>query len=169
MNRNSPLSPLCVTLLTTLVAATLAGPVPARAQAQATVPPVMNATATTATGTSTAAPCTLVEVQNVRPQRGLLMIAAYGDAGSFGKQSLLTLRVPAGEATTVVPLCGLTGAEVALTMFQDLDSDGRMGRNMVGLPTEPWGSSGSPGAFGPSWDTGRVPLDGKAIVVRLSQ
>ena len=58
---------------------------------------------------------------------------------------------------------------MALSLFQDLDSDGKFGRNLLGMPTEPWGSSGTPGAFGPSWDTGRVALDGKAIAVRLSQ
>jgi uncharacterized protein (DUF2141 family) len=59
-------------------------------------------------------------------------------------------------------------AAVALTLYQDLDGDGRMGANIVGLPTEPWGSSGTPGTFGPSWETGRVKLDGSVIVVRMS-
>ena len=126
------------------------------------------ATAATAPAPA-AADCTAVEIHNVRPQRGLLMLAAYGDINSYGKKPLLALRVPAGEAITRVPVCGLSGTEVALMLFQDLDSDGRMGRNLVGLPTEPWGSSGKPGPFGPAWDTGRVPLDGQAIVVRLSQ
>jgi uncharacterized protein (DUF2141 family) len=57
---------------------------------------------------------------------------------------------------------------VALTMFQDLDGDGQMGRNVLGIPLEPWGASGSPGAMGPTWQASRVPLDGSAIVVNLS-
>ena len=36
-------------------------------------------------------------------------------------------------------------SDSALALFQDLDSDGRMGRNVLGIPTEPWGASGSPG------------------------
>jgi uncharacterized protein (DUF2141 family) len=113
--------------------------------------------------------CVQVEVQNVRPQLGQLMIAAYADAESFGKKPLAQRRVPAGEAVTSFQLCGLSGDVVALTMFQDLDSDGKMNKNLLGMPTEPWGSSGTPGTFGPSWDTGRVALDGKTIVVKLSQ
>ncbi len=112
--------------------------------------------------------CVTVEVQNVRPNQGHLMLAAYGDAESFGKKPLKALRVPAGDATMTVKWCDLTGTAVALMLFQDLDSDGKMGRNAMGLPTEPWGGSGTPGMFGPTWDTGKVTLDGKSIVVRMS-
>jgi len=113
--------------------------------------------------------CTTVEVHNVRPGQGFLMVAAFADAASFRGRPAVALRVPAGEATMRFPLCGLTGDTVALTLFQDIDGDGKMGANLVGMPTEPWGSSGTPGAFGPTWDTGKVALDGSPIVVRLSQ
>lgn len=114
--------------------------------------------------------CAAVEVQNVRAQQGQMMVAAFGSADTYRKKPLVQLRLPAGDGTTMrFQLCGLAGStEVALTLFQDLDSDGRMGTNLVGLPTEPWGSSGSPGTFGPSWETGRVKLDGSVIVVRMS-
>ena len=113
--------------------------------------------------------CATVEVDNVRPQHGHLMVAAYGNADNFGKAPLLSLRLPAGEARMSFQLCGLSGESVALTLFQDLDDDGKMGRNILGMPIEPWGSSGTPGLFGPSWATGAVALDGKAIAVRMSQ
>jgi uncharacterized protein (DUF2141 family) len=76
--------------------------------------------------------------------------------------------VPAGEARMSVQLCGLSGTEVALMLFQDLDSDGKMGRNLMGMPTEPWGSSGEPSMFGPQWATGKVALDGRPIAVKMS-
>lgn len=114
--------------------------------------------------------CTTVEVYHVRPGQGFLMLAAFADAASFRSRPVVALRLPAAEAMTMrFPLCGLAGDVVMLTLFQDLDSDGKMGVNLVGMPTEPWGSSGTPGAFGPSWDTGKVALDGNPIVVRLSQ
>lgn len=121
-----------------------------------------SAAATAATG------CATVEIQNVRPQQGTVMVAAYGSADSYGKKPLVQVRVPAGEASMSVMLCGLSGSEVALMLFQDLDGDGKMARNMVGMPTEPWGSSGNPGMFGPKWDTGKVLLDGSAIAVKMS-
>jgi uncharacterized protein (DUF2141 family) len=112
--------------------------------------------------------CITVEVQNVRPQQGQLMAAAYVDAVSFGKTPVAQIKVPAGDALTRFELCGITGDSVAITMYQDLDGDGKMGRNLVGMPTEPWGGSGTPGMFGPSWETGKVVLDGKPVVVKLS-
>ena len=113
--------------------------------------------------------CVTVEVHNVRPGQGFLMVAAFADAASFRSRPALALRLPADGATMRFPLCGLAGDVVALTLFQDLDGDGKMGTNLVGMPTEPWGSSGTPGAFGPSWDAAKVALDGNPIVVRLSQ
>lgn len=112
--------------------------------------------------------CATVEVHPVRPRQGHLMVAAYGSAESFGKQPLAALRLPAGEDRMTFQLCGLTGASVALTLYQDLDSDGQMARNLMGIPTEPWGSSGTAGPLGPSWRGGAVPLDGKVIVVKMS-
>ncbi len=112
--------------------------------------------------------CAEVEVHNVRPQQGQLMVAAYGDADSYQKKPLSQLRLAAGDSVMRFQVCGLSGSAVALMLFQDLDSDGKMGRNLVGMPTEPWGSSGTPGMMGPTWDSGRVPLDGKTIVVKMS-
>jgi uncharacterized protein (DUF2141 family) len=114
--------------------------------------------------------CANVEVHNVRPQQGQLLVAAFASADTYRKTPLTQLRLPAGAAPTQrFQLCGLAGStEIALTLFQDLDSDGRLGTNRVGIPTEPWGSSGTPGPMGPSWETGRVTLDGSVIVVRMS-
>ncbi|MBC7939137.1 MAG: DUF2141 domain-containing protein [Chitinophagaceae bacterium] len=114
--------------------------------------------------------CANIEVQNVRPAQGPVMVAAYTSETSYNKQALTTRRQPAGDAPVLTfELCGLTGGEVALMLYQDLDSDGKMGRNLIGLPIEPWGASGTPGMTGPKWDTTRVMLDGRTIVVRLSQ
>lgn len=121
------------------------------------------------TFTAHAEVCAEVIVENVRPQQGQLLVAAYGNAQTFGKTALTQHRVAAGEARTSFRLCNLSGGEVALTLFQDLDSDGRLARNLLGVPSEPWGASGSPGTFGPSWELSRVALDGKPIVIKLSQ
>ncbi|MCE2908251.1 MAG: carotenoid oxygenase family protein [Burkholderiaceae bacterium] len=67
-----------------------------------------------------------VEIHNVRPQQGQLMVAAFGSADTYRKKPLAQLRLPAGDAATQrLQLCGLAGrAEVALTLYQDLDGDG---------------------------------------------
>ena len=76
----------------------------------------------------------------------------------------------AGAATMSFPLCGLTGASVALTLFQDLNGNGKLDANAFGMPSEPWGASGKPAAMAaPTWRQTSVPLDGTTIVVKLSK
>ncbi len=113
--------------------------------------------------------CVSVEVQNVRPQQGFLMVSAFADEASFGRKPMSALRLAAGESTMRFQICNVAGPEVALMLYQDLDSDGKMGSNVLGLPTEPWGASGNPGLMGPKWDTARMPLDGQVLRVRMSQ
>lgn len=138
------------------------------AQAQDNVPAAtLAASAPSAPAVTTR--CIDIEVHNVRPQQGLLMLAAYSDALSYDKQPMAAVRAPAGAAITQLQMCGISGDTLAVTMFQDLDSDGKMGRNILGMPTEPWGSSGKPGPLGPNWDASKVTLDGSPVIVRLSQ
>ena len=52
--------------------------------------------------------CIDVEVQNVRPAQGHLMVAAYADAESFAKRAVTSLQLTVGAATTMrFPLCGI--------------------------------------------------------------
>ena len=117
--------------------------------------------------------CANVEVQNVRPEQGMLMLAAYGDAAGFAaKSALVATQMRAGPAPTMAfPLCGLGGAgSVALTLYQDLNGNGKLDANAFGIPSEPWGASGKPNAMmAPTWETTAVPLDGSTIVVKLSK
>ena len=114
--------------------------------------------------------CAQVEVRNLRPEQGMLMLAAYTDAASFRKTAAMELRVRATAETMTLQVCGLAGNAVALTLFQDLNSNGKLDSNPFGIPTEPWGASGKTSAMSaPTWETAQVPLDGGTIVVKLSQ
>ncbi len=114
--------------------------------------------------------CALVEVQNLRPGQGLLMIAAYGDAASFRKTASTTMQLEPKTETQQFQLCGLSGSAVALTLYQDLNNNGKLDSNPFGMPNEPWGASGKTSAFSaPTWDAAQVPLDGSTIVVKLTK
>ena len=113
--------------------------------------------------------CAKVEVQNVRTGQGPLMVAAYTDAASFRKTAASRLQMAVTGATMTIQVCGLTGDTVALTLYQDLNGNGKMDANPFGMPTEPWGASGKPAPMGPSWDSAQVPLGAETIVVKLSK
>jgi uncharacterized protein (DUF2141 family) len=117
-----------------------------------------------------AGPCVNLEVRNVRAAQGTLMIAAYADAASFNKQAVVATQMKAGAETMSFPLCGFTGEIAAFTLYQDLNGNGKLDRNVLGIPSEPWGASGKPAAMSaPTWETTAVPLDGTTIVVVLSK
>ena len=114
--------------------------------------------------------CAQVEVQNLRPDQGPLMLAAYTDAASFRTTAVVEMRVRPTAETMTLQVCGLGGNAVALTLYQDLNSNGQLDSNPFGIPTEPWGSSGKPSAMSaPTWESAQVLLDGSPIVVKLSK
>ena len=117
-----------------------------------------------------AAGCVNVEVRNVRPGQGMLMIAAYADATSFNKTPVVATQMKAAGETMSFPLCGFAGDRAAFTLYQDLNGNGKLDANVLGIPSEPWGASGKPAAMSaPTWDATSVTLDGATVVVTLSK
>ena len=122
------------------------------------------------TTVASAQTCTDIEVRNVRPEQGTLMLAAYASAEDFNKKPVAALQLRAGAETMKFSLCVPTGNPVALMLYQDLNDNNKLDTNVMGIPSEPWGSSGKASGFGPpNWAAMQVPLDGKAIVVMLSK
>ena len=127
-------------------------------------------TALALTASASAQTCTDIEVRNVRPEQGTLMLAAYGSAEDFSKKSVAMLQLRAGAETMRFSFCVPGAGPVALMLYQDLNDNNKLDTNVMGIPSEPWGSSGKASGFGPpSWAAAQVPLDGKAIVVLLSK
>lgn len=114
--------------------------------------------------------CAQVEIQNLRPAQGTLMLAAYSDAASFRKTAVTSMQMQPTAETMQIQVCGLVGDAAAFTLFQDLNNNGQLDSNPFGMPIEPWGASGKPSAFAaPTWETAQVALDGSTIVVKLTK
>jgi uncharacterized protein (DUF2141 family) len=117
--------------------------------------------------------CTPIEVRNVRPAQGSLMVAAYTSEAEFNKKPATAMQLKATDESLSFSMCLPSGtASVALMVFQDLNDNGKMDSNVLGIPSEPWGSSGKPSNFGPpNWAAAAValPQDAAPIVVILSK
>ncbi|MBC8055466.1 MAG: DUF2141 domain-containing protein [Rhizobiales bacterium] len=114
--------------------------------------------------------CAKVEVQNLRTGQGPLMVAAYADAGSFRKTAASQMQMAVTGETMQIQVCGLSGDTAAITIYQDLNSNGKLDANPFGMPTEPWGSSGKSSPMSaPTWATAQVPLGAETIVLKLSK
>ncbi len=115
--------------------------------------------------------CTAVEVHNVRPAQGLLMIAVYAEEAEFRRMPVLSISQRAGDKDTMhFAVCGLAGREVAFSLFQDVNNNRKLDSNLVGMPSEPWGASGtSPGFSAPTWESSKVRLQGTPLTIALSR
>jgi uncharacterized protein (DUF2141 family) len=139
-------------LIATLVTTSLAALLPAFTHAQST--PV----------------CPTLEFTGLKGGEGTLMIAVYGSAETFFKKPVWMNAVKVDKETMSVPLCNLDASEIAITAFQDMNGNGKMDSNPMGIPTEPYGASGKSAMFGPpTWNDTKVSFTGltQPIVIKF--
>jgi uncharacterized protein (DUF2141 family) len=85
------------------------------------------------------------EVANIRDTRGAIRIGIYNKASDFPDEKKVYLnRILApqkGALTLEIP--DLPHGEYAIAVYHDLNGNGRLDKNMFGVPTEPYGFTGS--------------------------
>lgn len=105
----------------------------------------------------TAIACPTLQFVGLKSGGGELMIAAYGSAETFFKKPAWSQTIKVDKETMTVPVCNLDAAEVAVTAFQDMNSNGKLDSNPMGIPSEPYASSGKPAMFSaPTWNDTKV-------------
>lgn len=90
-------------------------------------------------------------IRNVRPQQGLVMVALFDSADGYTADRRFAGQqlAPVAAGLTAV-FAGLPPGRYAIAVYQDLDGDGKLGRTLLGIPTEPYGFGGDvAGTFGP--------------------
>ena len=111
-----------------------------------------------------------LKIENVKPG-GDLMIAVYGSAADYRKAAVKEIKVPARSDPTAVPIA-LDAGDYAIALYHDRNGNGKLDSNLLGIPTEPYGFSGSAGQqMGPAtWEQAKfsVAASGGTITVRLS-
>lgn len=89
-----------------------------------------------------------------RLQGATLMVAVFTEPGHWLRQPQaghrFTLPAEAASGKFSVVLKDLPDGPVALTLFQDVNANGRLDMNAMGIPTEPYGfSNDATVQFGP--------------------
>lgn len=105
-----------------------------------------------------------ITVKGVRNAKGRIAVLAFVDDKGFPDrvteaktQSIVPAR--AGEVTLL--LKDVPQGKVALTVLHDEDGDGKLKRNMIGIPTEGVGMSGKPlGNRAPKFEDAVVEIQG---------
>ena len=82
-----------------------------------------------------------LKITNVKPNEGKVVISIHGSKESFKNHTadkIIILETPASEIETSLEL---PDGEFAFSVYQDLNSDGKLNANLIGIPKEPFGFS----------------------------
>ncbi|HYH18217.1 MAG TPA: DUF2141 domain-containing protein [Azospirillum sp.] len=110
-------------------------------------------------------------IRNVKPQQGKVMVAVYESAAAYkAERRFAGQELPATGGEVSALFHNLPEGAYALTVYQDVDGDGKLGRNLVGIPTEPYGfSRDAPAGLGmPSFEAMAVPVGTGPAATTLS-
>ncbi len=124
----------------------------------------------TETETSSAGDSLAFEIDNIRSREGKILIQVCDDPESFDGNGTAhaSLILPAQSDRLSVRIEGYPPGEYAIRVMHDLDGDGELKTNMVGMPKEPWGmSNNAKGRFGPpKWNDAKfsVPSERKQTI-----
>lgn len=107
---------------------------------------------------------------NVPDIPGNLMIAIYNKPESFRKDSHKSLKVVSTPGEMQVEIPGLSPGEYAVMVFHDQNGDGKLNRNLLGIPKEHWsGSLNTSFVLGPpSWNQTRFILQETGASIQVS-
>lgn len=114
-----------------------------------------------------------VTVEDVRSADGALLVSVVRGAGGFDGEDEPVARVmvrptvPAAKFSLDLP-----PGTYGIRMFHDLDEDGDLNTNLIGIPSEPWAfSNNAVGSFGPpKWGKVRFEVGGEPVAqsIRLN-
>jgi uncharacterized protein (DUF2141 family) len=94
-----------------------------------------------------------VEVTGLTQTEGRVMVGVFSDAGSWLKQAVTGGAAEASQqkdGRVLIKLQDLPEGSLALSVFHDVNGNGRLDSNAMGMPKEPYGfSNNAAGNFGP--------------------
>lgn len=116
-----------------------------------------------------------IKVKPIVYAKGEIHVGLFRDATSFPRKELAFAGKEIGVlqiGEVDIEMGGLTPGRYALAVFHDLNGNGKLDTNLLGVPTEPYGFSNINSAKWGSPDFAEaafnLPAEGKSIEVRLA-
>jgi uncharacterized protein (DUF2141 family) len=92
----------------------------------------------------------VIHVDNVKSGTGQVMVALYDNADAFLKRPARTTKAQADKAGTTLVFHDVAPGDYGFSVFHDVNDNGRMDKNLIGIPTEPAAfSNNARGRMGP--------------------
>ncbi len=112
-----------------------------------------------------------VIVENVEPEGGAVHIALHSEADFLNNRPPLTglIRLPNGAARVTGALQRMPYGTYAVAVYQDRNGNGRLDKNPLGIPTEPYAFSNNPTVKwrAPSFSEAAVALNAPKVTVSV--
>jgi uncharacterized protein (DUF2141 family) len=92
----------------------------------------------------------VIHVDNVKSATGQIKVALYDNAEAFLKQPARATQAQADKVGTTLVFHDVAPGDYGFAVFHDANDNGRMDRNLMGIPTEPIAfSNNAQGRMGP--------------------
>jgi uncharacterized protein (DUF2141 family) len=87
-----------------------------------------------------------VVAKNIKSNTGSIMIALVDNESDFpdAKVTPLKTKIPAKKGEVLFLFKGIKSGKYAVAVYQDLNGNEKLDTNFFGIPSEPFGVSGSP-------------------------
>ena len=111
-----------------------------------------------------------IHIDDVKSATGNVMVAIFNSEGSFLKAPARASAAAAGQTGTKVVLKDLPEGEYAFAVYHDANSNGKMDKNPLGIPTEDYAfSNNAVGRMGPpSYASAKFALPAAGADLRIS-
>jgi uncharacterized protein (DUF2141 family) len=117
-----------------------------------------------------------IEFANLRKAKGSLRVAVYNSQASYmdtGKACHLQVLRVTSVGTLVMDIKDLPAGSYAVSCFHDLNDNGELDTNLLGIPSEPYGASNNarPKFRAPNWAETRfdLPSAGRSLTIKLEK
>ncbi|MEO6039142.1 MAG: DUF2141 domain-containing protein [Saprospiraceae bacterium] len=98
-----------------------------------------------------------LQFTNIRNAQGSIYLAIYDQADKFLEEKEVYFQkiIPVAEQGELeITLAGLPAGHYAISCFHDVNGNGELDKNFLGIPTEPYGFSNNarPKFRAPNWE-----------------
>lgn len=92
----------------------------------------------------------VVNVDNITPKKGVMMIALYNSANNYqaGTVAFSGQKIAVTANTLTIKFGDIPSGEYAITLFHDENENGVLDKNVLGIPSEGYGFSNNSVSMG---------------------
>ncbi|MES2325000.1 MAG: DUF2141 domain-containing protein [Pseudomonadota bacterium] len=111
-----------------------------------------------------------IHIDDVKSTSGNVLVAVYNSEGSFLKQPAKTNGTAAATPGSTVVIKDLPEGEYAFAVYHDANANGKMDKNIIGIPTEDYAfSNNAMGKMGPpNYASARITVAAAGTTARVS-